>query len=178
MLSQEYPSVPKTVIDNLSIKENYFASEATESRRATHKILSIHRFFGSVFNDGMNLESKTYSFDEVSCEHAFPLSTMKSVKSGRSANGKLSVICEDSIFDTETDYDETNQHVASSFSSFVSSASSGHKKSFMERILEVKDKIPALHNDVHVHIASRNDILTCEVAPQGYMDVHEFLKPK
>ncbi|GME84825.1 unnamed protein product [Ambrosiozyma monospora] len=35
-----------------------------------------------------------------------------------------------------------------------------------------------VHNDVHVNIAGRNELLTCEVAPKGYMDVHEFLKTK
>ncbi|GME73313.1 unnamed protein product [Ambrosiozyma monospora] len=131
MLSQEYPSVPMSVSDDLCIKENYLANEASDSRRTrtTHKRLSIHRLFEGVFKD-------------------------------------------DCIFETGDEHDEADQQDDSS------SSSSGDKKSFMQRILEVKDEMPADQNDVHVNIVRRNDLQTCQAAPQGYMDAHEFLKTK
>ncbi|GME82583.1 unnamed protein product [Ambrosiozyma monospora] len=172
MLSQEYPSVPMTFSDSLCVKKNYTSNAALVSRRVTHKRLSIHRLLGGVFNDGIRLKSQYNSSDESSCGPACPLSAMKPVKSVKPADGQLSVIAEDSIFGTDEDHDEADQQDDSS------SSSSGDKKSFMQRILEVKDEMPADQNDAHVNIVRRNDLQTCEAAPKGYMDVHEFLKTK
>ncbi|GMG20159.1 unnamed protein product [Ambrosiozyma monospora] len=169
MLSQEYPSVPQTVFDNLFIKENFIANPAPESRRTTHKRFSIHRLFGGVFNDGMKLESKTNPSGEVSREPACPLPTMKPVKSTRPVNGRLSVISEASFeSDSDDDQDDFDQQCE------TTPCSSGNSQSSISDLNEEEEKIPVVCTDTD----GRNDLQTCEAAPQGYMDVHEYLKTK
>ncbi|GMG20160.1 unnamed protein product [Ambrosiozyma monospora] len=170
MLSQEYPSVPQTVFDNLFIYENYVANKASQTRRTIRRRFSIHKLFGGVFNDGMKLESKKDSSSEACSEPIGPLPTMKRLKSARTFDDRLSVITEESISETEDDHDEADSDKQYE----VTPHNSGNSQSSISDLNEEEEKIPVVCTDTD----GRNDLQTCEVAPQGYMDVHEYLKTK
>ncbi|GME74426.1 unnamed protein product [Ambrosiozyma monospora] len=73
----DYPTAAQTVQDALPLIEKNLAAPVHKSKRDFWRELWVHRWFGGVFNNGMNLENKNIPDSDINWDLNCPHPTLK-----------------------------------------------------------------------------------------------------